>query len=125
MESLSSIFAATDLVGIRTTLEPFVALALYIVISGVGISAVTQILKDGRIPVPAERYPRATAAVGSFIATLISLYAGDVNLLLQGWVSYVGLGLVILLSSAFSYNILFRGLSPTGSPNKLKRPLPR
>lgn len=108
------IFAATDLVGIRTTLEPFVALALYIAISGVGVSAITQILKDRRIPVPATKYPRATAAVGSVIATLISLYYGDVNLLLQGWVSYIGLFLVILLSSAFSYNILFKGLNPTG-----------
>lgn len=103
-------FGITDLIGIRTTLEPFIALALYIVISGVGISAVTQFLKDGRIPLPAERYPRITAAIGSVVATLISLYVGNVNLLLQGWVSYLGLFLVILLASAFSYNILFKGL---------------
>ncbi len=105
------LFAVTDLVGIRTTLEPFVALALYIVVSGVGISAVTQFLKDERIPVPASKYPRITAAIGSVVATLISLYVGNVNLLLQGWVSYLGLFLVILLASAFSYNILFRGLT--------------
>lgn len=108
------LFAVTDLVGIRTTLEPFVALALYIVISGVGISAVTQVLKDGRIPIPAEKYPRATAAVGAVIATLISLYVGNVNLLLDSALAYVGFGLAILLASAFSYNVLFKGLNPTG-----------
>lgn len=106
--------AVTDLVGIRVTLEPFVALALYIVVSGVGISAVTQILKDQRIPIPAKQYPRATAVAGSFIATLISIYLGNVNLLLDSWLAYVGFGLSILLASAFSYNILFKGLNPTG-----------
>lgn len=113
------ILAITDLVGIRTTLEPFVALALYIVVSGVGISAVTQILKDERIPVPAKEYPRATALVGSVVATLISIYVGNVNLILDSWLAYVGFGLSILLASAFSYNILFRGLTPPGGDKRL------
>ena len=53
-----------DLNTVRTILEPFVALTLYIIVSGVGVSAVTQALKDSRIPIPAKTYPRTTSAVG-------------------------------------------------------------
>ncbi len=103
--------SATDLNTIRAIIEPFVTLVLYIVVSGVGISAVTQFLKDGRIPIPAEKYPRTTAAVGAVAATLISLYVGQINLLLNNWLQWGGFGLAILVASALSYNILFRGLT--------------
>lgn len=101
-----------DLVILRALVEPFVTLTMTIIVSGVGVAAVTQILKDYRIPVPATKYPRLTSAVLSVVATLISLYVVDLNILLvSGW-HYAGLGVSILVASAFSYNILFKGLQP-------------
>lgn len=100
-----------DLQTIRQLVEPFITLVTYILLSGVGISAVTQFLKDSRIPFPASTYPRMTAAAGALIATLISLYIGDVNILLNSTWAWIGFGVSILLASALSYNILFKGLS--------------
>lgn len=100
-----------DLNSIRLILEPFVALFLYIVSSGVGISLVVQVLKDSRIPVPASTHPRIIAAIGAVVATLISLYLGSINLLLTTPWHYVGLAIVILVASAFSYRVLVKGIS--------------
>ena len=106
-----------DLAFYRELVQPFVELTFTILASGVGVSAVTQFLKDRRIPVPATKYPRSTAAILSVVATAISLYVSDVNLLLVGWVQVVGFGLSVLIASAFSYNILFKGLhSDTDEP---------
>jgi len=100
-----------DLVTLRAALEPFVTLLLYIVASGVGVASVTQLLKDHRFPVPAQTYPRTVSAIGAVLATFISLYVGDINFLLNNVWQYVGLGFVILLASAFSYNVLLKGLT--------------
>lgn len=100
----------TDLNLIRETIKPFVTLTTYILVSGVGVAAVTQVLKDRRIPIPVTTYPRATAAAGAVLATLVSLYVGTVNLLLNTLLDYVGLAIVILIASTFSYTILFKGL---------------
>lgn len=100
-----------DLQTIRLILEPFVALFLYIISSGVGISLVVQVLKDSRIPVPATTHPRIIAAIGAVVATLISLYVGSINLLLTTPWHYVGLAIVILVASGFSYRVLVKGIT--------------
>lgn len=100
-----------DLQFYRDLAQPFIELTVTILVSGVGVSAVTQALKDFRVPIPVERFPRSSAAILSVLATIISLYVSDVNLLLIGWVQYVGLALSILVASAFSYNILFKGIN--------------
>lgn len=105
-----------DLVTIRAILEPFVTLTMAIIVSGVGVAGITQVLKDYRIPVPAMRYPRVTAAVLSVLATFVSLYVLDLNVVLtNGW-HYAGLAVSILVASAFSYNVLFKGLQVEKRP---------
>lgn len=99
-----------DLEFIRQLIAPFVTLTTYIIVSGVGVSAVTQAMKDYRFPIPVERHPRISSAVLSVVATLISLYAGDVNVLLSSVGHWIGFAVSIILASAFSYNILFKGL---------------
>lgn len=104
-----------DLNTVRLILEPFVALFLYIVSSGVGISLITQALKDRRVPIPASTHPRVVAAVGAVISTFISLYVGSINLLLTTAWHYVGLAIVILLASSFAYRVLVDGLVVPGT----------
>lgn len=100
-----------DLNTLRELIQPFIELTLAVVVSGIGVAGLTQVLKDYRIPIPAEKYPRATAAGLSILATLISLYTLDMNLLLDSAWEYIGLGLSILVASGFSYNMLFKGLN--------------
>jgi len=104
-----------DLNTIRLILEPFVALFLYIISSGVGISLIVQALKDKRIPLPATKHPRIIAAVLALVSTLISLYVGSINLLLTTPWHYAGLAVVILLASSFAYRVLVDGIVIPGT----------
>ena len=92
-----------DIVLIRAALQPFVEFFVAIYLSGVGVAYVTQALKAKSIPVPAQKYPRTTALVLSLVATLISIYVANIDLIISAVWQIVVMVIGILLISALTY----------------------
>lgn len=95
-----------DLVTLRVAIQPFVEFFATVIVSGAGVSYLTEFLKDTRISVPAEKYPRLTAGALSVLATFISIYLIDINLVLTEFWQFVVMAIGILFTSAVFYKRL-------------------
>jgi len=96
----------TDVQAIRAALTPFVQFFAAVYVSGAGVAYITEFLKDSRIAVPASKYPRTTAAVLSLVATFISIYLVEINLILSEAWHFGVMALGILFVSAAFYKRL-------------------
>lgn len=76
------------------------------VASGVGLSFVTQLLKNKRIKVPAKKYPRTVSAVLSVLVGIISTVA--IGLELSSLASFVVFAVVAFVTSGIAYDVVKR-----------------
>lgn len=74
--------------------------------SGVGLSAITQLLKAKWVKIPAQKYPRAVTAVLAVLTGLISTLA--VGLELSSLSSFVVFTVIAFVTSGMSYDVVKR-----------------
>lgn len=107
-----------DIAQFRIALTPFVQFFAAVFVSGAGVAYVTQFLKDKQIPIPAEKYPRTTAAVLSVVATFVSIYLVDINLVLTTAWQYAVMVIGILFVSASFYHKIVAGVGESKEPSQ-------
>ncbi len=99
-----------ELVALHAVLEPYISLFGAIILSGIAVTIATEISKLKVLSfIPAEKYPRLTAAIYSLIAAGVCLYNSSVNFVIDSWVGYVALALGTLLVAAVTFNNLVKG----------------
>lgn len=98
-----------ELVALQAILEPFIAVFGAILLSGSAVVAATEIMKLKIIPIPAQKYPRLTAAVASFIAAGIALYNSSVNFVVDSPAGYLALAIGTYIVAAVAYNNIVAG----------------
>lgn len=76
------------------------------VASGVGLSAITQLLKTKWIKVPASKYPRAVTAVLAVLTGIISTLS--VGLELSSLASFTVFTVIAFVSSGIAYDVVKR-----------------
>ena len=77
-------------------------------LSGAATTIATQILKLKVIPVPAEKYPRTSAAIVSSLASLVAVFTTNVDLVINSFIGWVAFALGAYLLSAMTYNNILR-----------------
>lgn len=61
-------------------IETLIKLLPTVILSGVGVSVVTELLKLEAIPVPAQKFPRTTAFILSIVSAIISLISAGLTI---------------------------------------------
>lgn len=79
------------------------------VASGVGLSAITQLLKTKWVAVPASKYPRAVTAVLAVLTGIISTLS--VGLELSSLASFTVFTVIAFVSSGIAYDVVKRLVS--------------
>lgn len=100
-----------DIGTIRAALQPYMDLFGALLLSGVATTVATEIMKLNFIPIPAQRYPRAVAAIVAVIATLIAVITTNADLVLEGPLGWLAMAVGTLLLSSVTYNNLVKGAS--------------
>lgn len=98
-----------DIIMFREMLQPFVQFFSALFMSGVATTVATQILKMKIIPIPAEKYPRATAAIVASLATIVAIYMSDLNLVLNSLWEYLAFAMGTFLIGVNTYNAVVKG----------------
>lgn len=99
-----------DLHTFRTIAEPFIALLTGIVATAYANAWLIQFMKSKVIPVPAEKYPRLTNWVTSAVLTGAGLFLTPINLVVHDVWGFIGLLMVLVVTTAIMYNHLVRDL---------------
>ena len=73
-------------------------------LSGAATTIATQILKLKVIPVPAEKYPRMSAAIVSALASLVAVFSTNVDLVINSFIGWLAFAAGAYLLSAITYN---------------------
>lgn len=106
-----------DLSLYKAVLEPVVQLFSGILLSGVATTTATQLLKLNFIPIPVTKYPRLSAAVVAVLASLVTIYNTNLELVLDNWVQVVAFMVGVFITSVVVYNAVIK--TGEDSPNKL------
>lgn len=93
----------------KALLQPFVIFFTSLFLSGVGVTIATEILKAKFIPIPVQKYPRATAAVASVVATVVSIYVTGQHFILRNIWEYIAFALGIFIIAAVTYEHVVKG----------------
>jgi hypothetical protein len=81
-----------------------------IILGGTATSYVTEFLKLSFIKLPAEKYPRSTAAVFSVISAVIALLVNGVNFSWTSVAATLPIAVSTFVISTFVYNQALSGL---------------
>lgn len=98
-----------DIATLRQAVQPFITFFTALTLSGVGVTVATQLLKAKFIPVPAQKYPRVTAALASVVATFVAIYASGLHFILVGAWQWFAFGVGSFVVSAITYNHIVKG----------------
>lgn len=93
---------------IQAAAAPLVTYFSSMIVTGVSVSVATNVLKSNMIPIPAEQYPRLTAAVLSIVGSVAAIYLSDASPVLNSWYDYVAFGIGVLIVSAVTYQALLK-----------------
>jgi hypothetical protein len=100
-----------DINTIKAAIEPFVVYFLALFSNGFVASALTEVSKLKQVFIPAQNYPRTTAAVISVLGTLVAMWVSSANLAFNSAWAWVAFAIGSFLVSASSYLRIFKGLS--------------
>jgi hypothetical protein len=78
--------------------------------SGVAITLATEVLKSEVIPIPTEKYPRATASILSLASAVYIATTTDVGIIIDSWQEIIVFGVAILLIATNCYHVIIKGL---------------
>lgn len=99
-----------ELAALHAIIEPYVSVFAAIILSGVAVAIATELSKKKALSfIPAEKYPRLTAAVYSLIAAIICLYNNAVNFVVDSWVGWLVIAIGTLLVAALTFNQIIKG----------------
>lgn len=87
-------------------IETLIKLLPTVILSGVGVSVVTELLKLEAIPVPAQKYPRMTAFILSIVSAIISLISAGLTIAHDIFGLIVQVVFTLLISMVFYNTIL-------------------
>lgn len=87
-------------------IETLIKLLPTVVLGGVGVSVITELLKNEAIPIPAQKYPRMTAFILSVISSVISLISAGLTIANDLFGLIVQIIFTLLISMAFYNTIL-------------------
>lgn len=93
---------------IQAAAAPLVTYFSSMIVAGVSVSVATNILKSNMIPIPAEQYPRLTAAALSVVGSVVAIYLSDSSPALNSWYDYAAFTVGVLIVSAVTYQALLK-----------------
>lgn len=99
-----------ELAALHAIIEPYVAVFAAVILSGVAVTIATELSKLKFLSlIPAEKYPRLTAAVYSVIAAIVCLYNNAVNFVVDSWIGWLVIVIGTLLVAAITFNQIVKG----------------
>ena len=100
----------------QQSVAPIVTFFSAMMTSGVAVSIATQMMKSDLVPVPAQKYPRITAAVVSIGGVVGAMFATGADLSMSSIMDWVGITAGILVTSAITYEMLIKKSTPAPAP---------
>lgn len=100
----------------QQSVAPIVTFFSAMMTSGVAVSIATQMMKSDLVPIPAQKYPRITAAVVSIGGVVGAMFATGADLSMSSIMDWVGITAGILVTSAITYEVLLKKSTPAPAP---------
>jgi hypothetical protein len=106
----------------QQSVAPIVTFFSAMMTSGVAVSIATQMMKSDLVPIPAQKYPRITAAVVSIGGVVGAMFATGADLSASSIMDWIGITAGILVTSAITYEVLLKKSAPATAPAPVATP---